>query len=83
MKYTTQEEKEKVRKAFKVFLAQHDLNLQKLIDNYNVGDYQLVSGRLNRNHISHEWIEGIAKKVNGSAKLEKFSSSFMFTFKSK
>lgn len=83
MKYTNEDEKENIRTAFKVFLTQNGLNLQKLVNGFTDKKYGAVYAKINQCHISHEYIEGLAKLVKPSAKLEKFGSSFMFTFKNK
>lgn len=84
MKYTTETEKKKVRNAFKVFLTQNDLNLKKFCDKHlTVSTYNQITTKINRDQIDHNWIESLAKKVNESAKLEKFNELFVFTFKSK
>lgn len=83
MKYTT--EKKQVSSAFKLFLMKNDLNVKTFFEKNlaNETTYNKISVKLNRDNISHDWIESLAKKVNETAKLEKFNELFVFTFKSK
>jgi hypothetical protein len=80
MKYTNESDKQKIRNALKVFLVQHNNNLQGLV-NLTDKTYNQVYAKIYQGHIEHDYVNELVKLVNPSAKLEKFSNTFMITFK--
>ena len=75
MKYTSDKEKEKIKRVLKSFLAMRGYTLKGLCVDNNI-DYDLYYQRINSGNIDEEHVNFIIKLVDKNFSLVKFQEQF-------
>lgn len=76
MTFTSEEEKDQVRKAFNVFLVANGYNLTKFCTAFEL-DYFETWQRINRGNIDGEFINELAAKIDTKSKLQNVNKSWV------
>lgn len=76
MKYTNEEEKEGVKRAFNTFLAQRGIKFKNLCLEKGL-DYSKEYQKINRGHINEEDVNRIVKLVDPAVSLKRINNTFV------
>jgi hypothetical protein len=74
--YKNAKEKEEIRKAFKVFLAQNDVKLKHLCERNNL-EYNKEYNKLFLGNVNSEDVDRLSKLIDSKAKLNVIAGRFL------
>lgn len=76
MLYNTKVDRDSIRQEFTVFLIRNNSNLSKFCRKFDY-EYTMVYERLNRNSISHEFVEEMVHKIDKKMFLQRINQKLV------
>ncbi len=80
MIYTKIEDKKAIKKAFTMFLVEHDLTLLGFCKSFNYS-YPAIYQKLTVNNISHDLVNEMIAKLDKTRALQKVNKTFVISRK--